>query len=329
MKNLVLKATALAKGIERLGIDFQNEIDKNVSKVNQIKTREVEASQGLSQSVTSIKRKFGDLFYGSLCPINGVGPKNRRYFNKSWKTPDNYEDARALQGPVVWKKIGEQRNYSTRVNWCDSAQVFDTLKSEHIDLVINGLRNRKDQRQVAKDLFSLKEEIQLSLENAGAMEKNCILSKPYECQLVLVDEKFNNIQLPSDIVPSICKEVLINGEKLTFYFDLSTKVIDHLKDRWDIDVNSNNYYYGSNINCQKTDTADLTLNILEKADGETFHGEFSYHKYFIPIGLYKAYSDPAIDKFFNESVSKKRDAIDLIEDAQSKYAPRLLMKGAF
>ena len=35
------------------------------------------------------------------------------------------------------------------------------------------------------------------------------------------------------------------------------------------------------------------------------------------------------DAAINESVSKKKDAIDLIEDAQSKYAPRLLMKGAF
>ena len=60
--------------------------------------------------------------------------------------------------------------------------------------------------------------IQTALEDAGDAEKTCTLSKPYECQLVLMDETFNNIQLPSDIVPSICKEVLINGEKLTFYF---------------------------------------------------------------------------------------------------------------
>ena len=329
MKDLVLKTTALAKGIERLGIDFKQSLNQNIEIINKIETREIESNQGLSQSVTSIKTKFGELFYGSLCPINGVGSKNRRYHDKSWKTPDNYEDARALQGPVVWKKIGTQRNYSSRVQWYDTREVFDRLTSEHIDLVIDGLRNRKDQRSVAKDLLNIRDNIKNALEDAGGIEKTCMLNKAYPCELVLMTDAYNGVKLPSDLVPAICEEVLIDGEKLTFYFKVSSEISTYLKDTWDIDINGNNYYYGSQQAQQRKDSGSWTLNILDKVDINSYYGDFSYNKHFIPTGVHAAYSDSAIDKFFNESVSKKKDAIDLIEDAQSKYAPRLLMKGAF
>ena len=161
---LITKRNALEKGVNQLESEFTDLKLDICKQLNSIPSRTL-PDDYINNDINLIKRRFGNLFYGALFPINGVSSKNRRYIDQTWKSPVDYQEARDKQGPAVWKYIGVQPQYGTRVHWADAGRVFDTLKEEHIGLVLNGLRNRKDQVQVAKELYDIKNFWQIILKS--------------------------------------------------------------------------------------------------------------------------------------------------------------------
>ena len=319
-KELIKKRIALEKGIKLVADDFEILQDKILYNLNSIPTRTI-PEEYISSNATTIKKRFGHLFYGALYPINGVSSKNRRYKDKSWESPQDYTEARELKGPVVWKYIGIQPQYGTRVHWADESRVFDILTEEHITLVIDGLRNRKDQIQVAKELYDIKEELEEKLELIGSNNlTNFPLDKTYPIQLLLINDSLEGTTLPYDQIPVTCSKVTLSRTDLNFKLEMSQKVEDFLKDTYNISTTS--YYGGSK-------EISVTLPLLSGQLEVVPMDDIGWEGKFMPLNIHEPFQSSSIDAFFEKSKQAKKEALDIIEAAELKYASRLLMKGAF
>ena len=317
---LITKRNALEKGVNQLESEFTDLKLDICKQLNSIPSRTL-PDDYINNDINLIKRRFGNLFYGALFPINGVSSKNRRYIDQTWKSPVDYQEARDKQGPAVWKYIGVQPQYGTRVHWADRSRVFDTLREEHIGLVLNGLRNRKDQVQVAKELYDIKKELDDQLTEMDQTGNKVSLNKTYELEILLTDDKFLGTILPYDKIPATCSKIEMNRAEIIFILDFSKKVEDYLKNTYKITRTSN--YYGSGSDCR------VTLELLDREEDKVPKGDFGWETKFIVANIHEPFACSAIDRFFEQCKTSKKEALDIIDEAEVKYAPRLLMKGAF
>ena len=103
--------------------------------------------------------------------------------------------------------------------------------------------------------------------------------------------------------------------------NFSKKVEDYLKDTYNITRTSN--YYGNGSDCR------VTLELLDREEDKVPKGDFGWETKFIVANIHEPFACSAIDRFFEQCKTSKKEALDIIDEAEVKYAPRLLMKGAF
>ena len=270
-------------------------------------------------NINSVKNAFGRLFYGALEPVNGVSPKNRRFSNGG-----NDWSAEAA-GACVWKRIGTRTRWSGRAHWysdtCaftnDSDVVFDKLSAEHIDLVINGIRNRKDQIDVAKELFELRNLIKFELDvisNIDNDPKSSIqLTKSYKLNCIVCSSKMNEKELPFYETSFTATDIHIQNDEVSIAIPQSIFDLNYLKSQG---ITVANYRYSNHVSVP-------LLTKLESVPDGSLDWSVPYYVF----GISRLLQDSSIDAQFSKSLQSKEKAITLLEQAQTKYAGRLLANG--
>tara|TARA_B100000131_G_scaffold228624_1_gene220377 strand:+ start:693 stop:1691 length:999 start_codon:yes stop_codon:yes gene_type:complete len=329
IKSIITKVQAIDRAAALVDDEFTTLKHELVTEINTVNRKTITTDTSINYA--KMKTAFGQLFYGCLVPINGVASKNRRFSDGTWEVPESYEDRQAIEGPCVWKKIGKMNSYSTRAYWYDNSQVFDGLKQEHIDLIIDGLRNRKDQRKTAKALFAIRNDIKDLMEASNAQEedyhrgikatsKDIKLSKSYNVQLVPLGNGHNDDKVPLDSIPAKIYKATLQGVNISFEVDMDQKDKDYLKDSYKFEFNS--YSYGSDDNGKC---------ILPLSDDLEKYPQvsFGWNSKCMVLGMYKPYTDPEIDKAIEQTLSDRIKAAEILDDAKQTFAGRLLMKGVF
>ena len=329
------------QGTERLNdmtvkmVDFfKSNLEKEASKLGQIEERKVliKKDHSVDDDLSEIKRKFGKVFYGVLKPINGVSPKNRRYSDGSWKLGEDYRD---IEGPAVWKLIGDKCKWSTRINWFGAHEVFDKLTQEHIDLIENGTVNRKQQEQMGQDLYDALEYMRDRMKQLKDIQDRCDLSKIYDVDLLICpdredvkaitkaeedrydDEKsYKEIRgLPIGSLPAKIKEISLEGTHIKVYPQMSSSDEQRLKDEFNIDTN---YSYNRGVKVPLVDVPKYPS-----------VGEFNWNERYYVIGIDKIFKDPMISTHFHTALRLKKEIIDKFDDINTTYSPYLLANGVF
>jgi len=324
IKNIIGKVSAIDKAAATVDTEFRQLKQELVAKLNTINRPSVTSETSIDYQ--KMKSTFGKLFYGALVPINGVASKNRRFCDGSWEVPDSYEDRQAIEGPCVWKKIGKMSGYSTRAYWYGYDQVFDGLKQEHIDLTIDGLRNRKDQRKTIKDLFRIRNDVKALMDASNAGERDSgrsvTLSQSYDVNIIPLGEGHNSDKVPLDSVPAKIYKGEIKGVQIHFELDVEQTAKDYLRDNYEFNFNSQQNYYGESENGQ------VILPLSDKVENYP-EVRFGWNNNCIVLGMIGPYADKNIDSSIANVLSDRVKAAELIDKAQEKYAGRLLMKGVF
>lgn len=324
IKNIIGKVGAIDKAAAQVDTEFKQLKDGFIAELNTINRESVTTETSIDYN--KMKSTFGKLFYGALVPINGVASKNRRFKDGSWEAPDTYEDRKDIEGPCVWKKIGKMSGYSTRAYWYSPDQVFDNLCQKHIDLTIDGLRNRKDQRKTIKDLFRIRNDIKALMDASNAGERDAgrsvTLSQSYNVQIIPLGEGHNSDAVPLDSVPAKIYKGEIKGVKIHFELDLEQSVKDYLKDSYEFNFTSSQSYYGDN------DNGEVILPLSDRVE-EYPQVSFGWNNKCIILGILGPYSDKNIDTSIQNVLSDRVKAAEIVDKAQEKYAGRLLMKGVF
>jgi len=284
--------------------NIENVIIEEVESLGTIETRQLSEEEGINYS--DLKNQFGKLFYGALCPINGVSPKNKRLADGS-----NEGGYSGPAGPAVWKKIGWKHSYSSRINWYENSEVFDKLVEAHVDLAINGERNRLDQVKVIKDMFEARNFIKEKLDKIVGERAEVPLSTSYDIQvLVITDNK------PLFAFTKAFDMVNIKGTDLHIPMQLSPSEEDLLKQH-NISINTYNFN-------------EVALPLLTKNySKDNIRGNFSWNDNYMLIGLSKIIADSAIDNYFESIKDDKLKGIQRFQELQERYVTRLLMKGVF
>ena len=321
IKGIIAKVSAVDKAAAHVDTQFKILKDELVGKLNQIKRKSVTTETSIDYQ--KMKSTFGKLFYGALVPINGVSSKNRRFKDGSWEAPDTWDDRKDLEGPCVWKKIGKMSGYSTRAHWYGYDQVFDGLCQKHVDLTIDGLRNRKDQRKTIKDLLRIRNDIKslMDASNAGERDsgRSITLTESYPVEVVPLGEGHNGDKVPLDSVPGVIYKGEIKGVNIHFKVELEDKVRDYLKKSYEFNFSQG--YHDS-------DTGTVILPLSDSVS-EYPTVTYGWSNKALVLGIIGPYSDKNIDTSIQNVLSDRVKAAELVDKAQEKYAGRLLMKGVF
>ena len=329
IKTIIGKVRAIDKAAANVDNDFKEFKQSLINEINLVNRKTITTDTSIEYN--KMKTAFGKLFYGCLTPINGVASKNRRFCDGSWEVPESYEDRQAIEGPCVWKRIGKMSGYSTRAYWYGNDQVFDGLKQEHLDLIIDGLRNRKDQRKTAKDLFRIRNDIKDLMEASNAQEedyhrgikgtsKNIRLSKSYNIQLIPLGNGHNDDKVPLDSIPAKIYKATLKGVNISFEIDMEQQDKDYLKDNYKFEFSSYGYSADESGSCV------LPLSDpIDKCPSVTF----GWNSKCTVIGMLSPYTDPKIDDAIEKTLSDRIKAAEILDQAKEDYSGRLLMKGVF
>jgi len=278
--------------------------------------------------IYTIKSLFGKLFYGVLCPINGVNPKNKRYPDGSSVITSN--NARE-SGACVWKKIGVKNRWSSKAKWYSERQIYDNLSQDHIDLVINGTINRKDQIARATDLLQFRDKLEAEFHKLNNIQNKKELSKPYTVKMLILA----NARLPIPKDPTLCinfnlnlnskfpvacfdvtvKTASLSGSDLSFNFEIDQKEVTMLKNVFNIE-RGYNYYSNFNIN-------------LLNSSAQVPAGSYSYYDSYCILNAGQLLNDPVIKSFFTAGNDIENEIIKIWDELQAKYNPILLANGIF
>ena len=322
IKKIIHKVSAIDKAAANVDTEFKILQDEMVAQLNQVKRKSVTTETSIDYH--KMKSTFGKLFYGALCPINGVSSKNRRFKDGSWEAPDTYEERKDIEGPCVWKKIGKMSGYSTRAHWYSYDQVFDNLCQKHVDLTIDGLRNRKDQIKTIKDLLRIRNDVKslMDASNAdhrGQSGREITLTKSYDVQVIPLGEGHNGDKVPLDSVPGKVYKGEIKGVNIHFQVELEDKVKDYLKQSYE-------FSYNAGYHDNDAGTVVLPLSDLVEEFPKVTYG---WSNKAIVLGVIGPYADKNIDTSIENVLSDRVKAAEIIDKAQESYAGRLLMKGVF
>tara|TARA_B100001250_G_C19815706_1_gene798232 strand:+ start:4240 stop:5238 length:999 start_codon:yes stop_codon:yes gene_type:complete len=329
IKGIIGKVQAIDQAAAIVDSEFTDLKHSLITEINTVERKAITTDTSIKYS--NMKTAFGKLFYGCLVPINGVASKNRRFKDGSWEVPDDYSDRQAIEGPCVWKKIGKMNSYSTRAHWFDQHQVFDGLKQEHIDLIIDGLRNRKDQRKTAKALFTIRNDIKALMDASNAQEedhrygtkatkRDITLSKSYNIQLIPLGQGHNDDKVPLDSIPAKIYKASLQGVNISFEIDMDQADKDYLKDNYKFEFSS--YGYGQD----ESGVCVLPLSdTLEKYPQVSF----GWNSKCMVLGMYDPYTDTQIDTAIEKTLADRIKAAGILDKAKVDFAGRLLMKGVF
>ena len=311
---------------------FKSSLKQEANKLSEIPERKtlIKSDNIVDHDLEDVKRKFGQVFYGVLKPINGVSPKNRRYSDGSWKLDENYRD---IEGPVVWKLVGDLCKWSTRVNWYGPQDVFSKLTQEHIDLIENGTVNRKNQEQMAKDLFDGLTYMRKRMKQLKDVKDRCELSKSYDVQLLITPQRenvknitkadehdYDNIDdtirgLPIGSIDATIRNISLEGTYIKVYPELDHANELRLKDEFKIDTN---YQYRSGVKVPLVDVPNVPP-----------RGEFNWQEHYYIIGIDSIFRDEKISDHFHTALTLKKEILDKFDSINTKYAPYLLANGVF
>lgn len=343
MKELISKTEAIRLALKNTHAAYLDRIIKDDKLVTEHIANILPLLANNSESGSSIREitdAFGKLFYGALCPINGVSPKNRRFMDGESEV-DGYNAEQA--GPCVWKFIGNKGRWQGhRPTWFDADKVFNKLTQEHIDLVIDGLRNRQDQRKVAKELFQIREDILEKLEehfeykinstyygSSNGSNLKTVLNDPIPIDVILYTD-IDSFNMPVDALNLNISSFNMDVDVLRVYIDVPTHVYDYLKDNYTI--NSYTFSKSANSSYQFSKSANSGYQFCLEYNLRTFSYKNPSINYSINMQIL-GISNLILSDIFTKSLTKLGDDMqevkDILEDAQEKYAGRLLMKGSF
>jgi len=293
-------------------------------------------------TITSIKNAFGNLFYGALYPINGVSSKNRRF--KDGNSESTGYNNKEQEGCCVWKYIGNKGRWqSGRPTWYRPDRVFDCLKQEHIDLVIDGLRNRKDQQQVAAELFQIREDILALLykhfnyeltdsynyrdsQNSATVIK---LPKEMSCKAVITYKSPNmdigadggDKIMPADLVDVKIEKLEATTYEIRAYIRIPKAVYKYL----DTTYSLQSYNFHTDKNGNHILPMTYEFDDLKKP----LYKEINYSNNIYILGMDNVFNTKIVKEKLIGLDTKMTEVQELLEQAQQEYAGRLLMKGAF
>jgi|TARA_B100000315_G_C14475047_1_gene540218 hypothetical protein len=283
-------------------------IKNDIAAIHQNSTRSISEEEKIDYS--EIKKGFGKLFYGALCPINGVNPKNKRLSDGS-----NVGGYDAPKGPAVWKKIGYKHRWSSRINWMEPRDLFDKFTADHLDLIIDGERNRLDQKKVAKDMFESRNFIKEKLDKVAGEKVDVSLSTEYDLDVIVTDNDGPLFSFKHKF-----KKIYIKGTNIEVPLDLDSTEQQLIEDKG---VSVGGGHNNSN----------LTFPLFDKPNDvdldENYRGSLNWNNHYIIIGLSKLVSDPNIDAYFDTIREDRFAGIQRFQELQERYVTRLLMKGVF
>jgi len=282
-------------------------IKDDIAAIHQDSTRTISEEEQIDYS--DIKTGFGKLFYGALCPINGVSPKNKRLSDGS-----NVSSYESPTGPAVWKKIGNKHKWSSRINWMDPRDIFDKFTAAHLDLIIDGERNRLDQKKVAKDMLESRNFIKDKLDKVAGEKVDVPLSTEYNLDVIITDDT-----RPLFSFEHKFKKIAIKGTDIEVNLNLDPSEKQMIEDKG-ISV-------GSGYN-----RSNLTFPLFNKSndiDDDTYRGSLSWNNHYMVIGLSQLISDSNVDKYFDTIREDRFAGIQRFQELQERYVTRLLMKGVF
>ena len=261
----------------------------------------------------TIKHKFGQLFYGSLCPLNGSSSENKRFSDG-----DNhiYNQSTALAGPVVWKKIGIKEAHSKRVYWVKETQVFDKLLPAHVDLMINGERNRLDQKEVALDFLHKRDKIKLLLDGTLGKKAIIMLSQPFVLEYSIALTYGHD--RPLGIIKQSVDRIHINSTSIGFRIKPTIEDFSRFSELENGDRITGDFNF------------DMFKSGLDRSISDikgTFTGSNNYS--YILLNLNELVKDPEIANHYIKIMKKYHEGIEVFGELQRKYATRLVIKGLF
>jgi len=269
----------------------------------------VETSLKSEVETNDIARSFGKLFYEILEPINGYSPTGRRFSDGK----SSHGGKNAASGPVVHKKIGEKQGYRQKVVWYDAHRVFDKLSQEHVDLVVDGKKARKDHREVAQDFLDVRNEIRQLLKK-GDEGVEVMLSSPVDLHIIaltrLTASSYRNEdslqKYKGDFVTTI-RDVEVRRDRLLAKFECSDNLVKVLQ------LNS-------------SDT-EISLELPFTDLDASYKLDYSYDMY--PLGWSKLLADSTVLEAYDLLHGSFKKAIKKMDDLKTKYAYRLMIRGVF
>ena len=270
-----------------------NEAMENISNVNQTKIK------------SNIKDQFGEIFYGVLCPINGHSLNGRRFSDGS----SQHRGYQTPHGPAVHQKIGNMTGYSSKTNWYGEHEVFDGLKQEHVDLIVNGKKARKDNQEIAQELLDYRDEIQkLITTNTDSGKIN--LTKPVDITVAFVD---HNEEMVTEVSPASLKTFELSGNSIDF------EIIDTDFTEEELEK----------LSMRKNESISFNIGHTTAEEYQFSTGYWSNRCHFYVIGAAQALNDIKIRKTFDDSVADAKAAELKFEELKNKWAGRLITKGLF
>lgn len=304
MLSRVRKASELMKSVSD---DFEAIENKELAKIVNSPKREIKHSD---ININNMKSKFGEMFYGLLEPINGSLPENRRFSDGSSK----HQGSSTPEGPCVFHRLGRMTKYSSRAYWYSDRDVFDKLKQEHVDLIVDGTRVRKDHQKVAQEFLDAKLEIEEKIGEVRNNTTSLALSQTYTATGLLYKKTVNNLKIPSISVNVEISKASIEGDQLLLHYNIDSSSLSKMNK------------IGISANYQQRNSMILPIT----SPLETLPNDYiDWNTKLIIVDLVKPFNDPKIDNHFNNSVQLKEEALKVLEDLEDKYSSRLIAQGMF
>ena len=294
IKTKVTNYTEAVKTFDLMETEIQADLEYDKQQLLRPAFSALTQGSSINQKYSTIRGEFGSLFYGILVPINGFSLKNRRYAdgsqkNKGWHTPE---------GPCVHQKIGSVQSWGSKAHWYTENEIWDRLKQEHIDLIENGKKTRKDQKKVAQDFFNYREKIKRLMREDKAVAFT--FSEPLT--LTGIVRKDNRYQ---ETVDASITGGIVNHDNLRLKFIIPEAV-----------------------------TKDVTGTHADNIDFDYLNNELKAgDRYYSPkvyiLGMDAIANTVEFKTAYNELTSTVQEAFDTWAELKDKHAGRLLMKGIF
>jgi len=254
------------------------------------------------QQIREMRNEFGNLLYTVLCPINGYPLKNRRYADG---THENLGRDTAT-GPAVHQKIGEVSSWSSKASWSPASHVWNDLKQAHVDLTHNGIKSRKDHKEVMQDFLDTRDAINnlLAPKNAEGkrvdMSFDFTLKDPVELTIIHYKDNDKFLGIMGTWKSKVTQGHVSDG-------NLSVLVPNMNNDGEDKQAK---FHLGRKIDCsfRYADTWKENVFVLGMSDIIA--------------------ASEAVDAYGKLGAEYKK-ALDKWEELKDRYAGRMLLKGAF
>ena len=281
-----------------------------------------------------IKARFSTIFSNVLYPINGTDTSNKRYMSV-----DPTETTVATKGHAVWKKIGIQSAYlGSRTNWFDGVSIFNNLSAVHLDLTINGSRNRMNQVAIMRDMLETKLALSPLIDRLdGNKEASSVgrdigqhsLTKSYNGFFVLINRVTGFPNQVKELFP-----VTFDSFVLDAVNNSSPTTVKGVKAAHLVPVMSSKDLTTIRVLADKFTPVGFPLRVSVSSDpGFQHSGETESY---LNVAYNFAYcfdeallQDTAYQQVFKSKESCSAEITQILDDLEARYATTLLAKGIF